>query len=64
MKQSEIVVGGTYWTKIGEGRARVTVLGTAVRNGRTRFLVAREGTLTPLPKARAGTALHETRGPW
>lgn len=59
MKQADVKVGETYWTKIGEQLAKVVVVGTRVDlKGRTRFTVRRLSEGRYLPKSRTAAALR------
>jgi hypothetical protein len=61
MKQSEVKMGETYRTYIGQFLCRVVVVGKhdADRfNKRTRFVVRRVGETRDLPKARTAASLR------
>ena len=64
MKIKEIVVGSSYYTKVGGGRVKVKVLSTVEPtpfSKQTRFRVQREDNGRALDKPRTASALHSHR---
>jgi hypothetical protein len=64
MKQSDIVIGGEYETRIGESLVRVRVVGTTETywGKRSAFRVRRVDTGRDLPKPRTAAALRPVGG--
>jgi hypothetical protein len=66
MKQSEIIVGNEYMTKIGDCLVKVHIVQKREPIGsydkRTTFLVRRVDNGTLLPKARTAAALRPVKG--
>ncbi len=59
MKARDVKIGATYYTRIGEEKCLVRVLGTAHSATGARFRVARLSTeLRALPKPRTAATLH------
>lgn len=61
MKGKDVVIGGTYLTRIGTELARVVVVAAVTLYGRrimTGYVVRREGEEDRLPKPRSAAALR------
>ncbi len=65
MKQKEVIVGGTYWTKVSGQLVQVVVHSQTTKTSHSgsqmvRFYVRRVGEQMNLPKARPASALWDS----
>lgn len=62
MKLNEIVIGGTYWTRVSGAKVQVVVSEVTTKyNGRKVLVVTRLDNGRVLQKDRSAAALHLTR---